>query len=328
MGFKTGMVSLFLLSLFHEPQLCSQTSAPRPVIIDTDIGSDIDDSFAIGLALQSSAYLDVKLIVTCTDDTTARAKILGKLLTIAGEDRVPIGIGYPNNNNTRHTLWNWAKDFNLSDYKGGVYKDGVDQMAKIILSSDTLVDIIAIGPMTNFPLLLQKYPSVVKKARIRAMAGSIYRGYDNSTTPAEEYNVQMCPDCMQQMLQAGWNVTITPLDTCGVASLPPHYSQPFIASANHWSFGLGASLLYFCTIAQCQLNVATSPLYDTVATLLTLPNAEDYVDFRTLKLTVTSQGYTVIDDRTGVATQVALYWKGDIVGLDQYRMYLASTLSM
>ena len=45
------------------------TSTQRPVIIDTDIGSDIDDSFAIGLALQSSEYLDVKLIVTCTDDT-------------------------------------------------------------------------------------------------------------------------------------------------------------------------------------------------------------------------------------------------------------------
>lgn len=326
MGF--GIVSLFLLSLFLEPQSCSQTSAPRPVIIDTDIGSDIDDNFAIGFALQSSAYLDVKLIVTCTDDTTARAKILGKLLTIAGEDKVPIGIGYANKNNTPHTLWNWAKDFNLSDYKGGVFEDGVDQMAKIILSSDTLVDIIAIGPMTNFPLLLQRYPDVVKKARIRAMAGSIYRGYDNSTTPAEEYNVHTCPYCMQQMLQAGWNVTITPLDTCGVATLPPQYSQTFIASANHWSFGLSASLLYFCTVAQCQLNVATSPLYDTVATLLTLPNAEDYVDFKTLNLRVTGQGYTVIDEQAGVPTQVALYWKGDIVGLDQYRMYLASTLSM
>lgn len=325
-GVKMDFKTTFVLILFA--QWSSQTSSPRPVIIDTDIGSDIDDTFSIGFALQSSAYLDVKLIVTCTDDTTARAKILGKLLTIAGEDKVPIGIGYANNNKTRHTLWNWAKDFNLSDYKGGVYEDGVDQMAKIILSSDTVVDIIAIGPMTNFPLLLQRYPGVEKKARIRAMAGSIYRGYDNSTTPAEEYNVQMCPTCMQQLLKAGWNVTITPLDTCGVATLPPQFSEPFIASANHWSFGIGASLLYFCTIAQCQLNVATSPLYDSVATLLTLPNAENYLDFKILNLRVTSQGYTVIDDQAGVPTQVALYWKGNTVGLDQYRMYLANILSM
>ena len=55
---------------------------PKPVIIDTDIGSYIDDSYAISFSLQSSEYLDVKLIVTYTDDTTARAKVAAKLLTI------------------------------------------------------------------------------------------------------------------------------------------------------------------------------------------------------------------------------------------------------
>ena len=233
-------------------------------------------------------------------------KIVGKLLTIAGRDSIPIGIGLANENKTRHTLWNWAQDFNLSDYKGGVFEDGVDQMAKIILGSETTVDIIAIGPMTNFPLLLQKYPDVVKNARIRAMAGSIYRGYDNSTTPAEEYNVMMCPECMQRLLRAGWEVAITPLDTCGTTNLAQQVLEPLIASANLWSFGLSSSLLYFCTVLPCQLTSATSPLYDTVATLLTLPSASDYLVFETLNLAVTSKGYTVIDNQDGTATQVAL----------------------
>ena len=320
------LVETSTIAIAQNLQAGPKLNVPRPVIIDTDIGSDIDDSFSIGFALQSSD-LDVKLIVTCTDDTAVRAKIVAKLLTIAGRDSVPIGIGYANGNNTRHTLWDWALDFNLSDYKGGVYEDGVDQMAKIILSSETVVDIIAIGPMTNFPVLLQKYPDVVKNARIRAMAGSIYRGYDNSTTPSAEYNVKMCPSCMLQLLQAGWNVTITPLDTCGTTTLPPESSDTFIASLNRWSFGLSASLLYFCTVLPCQLNVATSPLYDTVATLLALPNADNFVEFKMLKLSVTTKGYTVIDDHAGVLTQVALYWNEDIVGLDQYRMFLVGVLS-
>lgn len=311
---------------FYEPIRNLTSPVRQPVIIDTDIGSGVDDSYAIGFALQSQ-YVDVKLIVTCSDNTTARAKIAAKLLTIAGNDSIPVGIGVANHNDTKHTLWDWAQDFNLSEYKGGVYEDGVDQMAKIILSSESVVDIIAIGPMTNFPLLLEKYPDVVKKARIRAMAGSIYRGYDNSSTPTNEYNVKLCPFCMQQLLQAGWNVTITPLDTSGVATLTPQYNQPFIASSNSWSYGLGSSLLYLCTIWPCQLNVSTYPLFDTVATLLTFPTVYNFVIFKELNLTVTADGYTVIDNNIGVPTQVALYWKDNITGLDQYRMYLVSQLS-
>jgi inosine-uridine nucleoside N-ribohydrolase len=318
------LVVLFFSPLFAQGDCRDNKPAigSRTVIIDTDIGSDIDDSFAIALASQRD--LDVELIVTCTDDTTARAKILAQLLTLAGRDSIPIGIGIANENATRHTLWGWAEDYNLAEYSGGVYEDGVDQMAKVILGSETPVDIIAIGPMTNFPFLLQKYPEVVHIARIWAMAGSIYRGYDNSSTPAAEYNVRTCPGCMQEVLQAPWNVSIAPLDTSGTATLPPQYSQPIIASSNPWTLSLSASLLYFCTVLPCQLNDATSPLYDTVATLLTFPFAVDYVDIKTLNLRVTSDGYTVIDDQTGTPTQVALYWNK---GLDQYRRFLVSTLS-
>jgi inosine-uridine nucleoside N-ribohydrolase len=299
-----------------------------PVIIDTDIGSYIDDSYAIAFALQSNEHLDVKLIVTCTDNTTARAKIAAKLLTIAGCDHIPLGIGIANDNITNHTLWEWAEDFSLSDYKGGVYENGVDQMAKIILSSDSVVDILAIGPMTNFPLLLQKYPDVVKKARIRAMAGSIYRGYDNSTTPTEEYNVKLCPHCLNTVLRAGWEVTLAPLDTGGVASLLPENLQHLIASSNTWSFGLDAHTLFWCTkgVILCHLNIATISLPDTVATLLTLPNFADFVDLETLNLVVTDEGYVKINNTNGVSTQVALYWKENLVGLNNFRRYMISTL--
>ena len=272
--------------------------------------------------------MDVKLIVTCADNTTARAKIAAKLLTIGGRDDVPLGIGTPNENVTNHTLWEWAKDFSLSDYKGGVYENGVDQMAKIILSSETVVDILALGPMTNFPLLLQKYPDVVKKARIRAMAGSIYRGYGNSTTPTKEYNVKMCPHCFNAVLHAKWAVTLAPLDTGGVASLIPENLQDLITGSNAWSFGLNAHTLFWCTkgVIPCHLDVATVLLPDIVATLLTLPNVADFVDLEERNLVVTDEGYVKINNTNGVPTQVALYWKENAVGLNNFRRYVTTTL--
>ena len=313
--------------LLWGPSALASRSQPTPVIIDTDIGSYIDDSFAIAFALQSREYLDVKLIVTCTDNTTARAKVAAKLLTIAGRDDIPLGIGRGNDNQTRHTLWDWAEDFDLSSYKGGVYQDGVDQMAKIILDSETLVDIIAIGPMTNFPLLLQKYPDVVKKARIRAMAGSIYRGYNDSLKPTNEYNVRLCPHCLDMVLRAGWEVTITPLDTSGLANLTAQCLQKVIASSNAWSFGLDAHTLYWCTAGPCKLDVSTVVLPDTVATLLTLPNITNFVRIEELNLIVTETGFTKINNTSGVSTNVALYWQDSLVGINKYRAYMTATLT-
>jgi hypothetical protein len=65
-----------------------------PVILDTDIGTDIDDTWALVMLL-NSPELDLRLVVTETGDTTYRAKIVARMLEIAGRTDVPIGIGIP-----------------------------------------------------------------------------------------------------------------------------------------------------------------------------------------------------------------------------------------
>jgi inosine-uridine nucleoside N-ribohydrolase len=313
-----------------DPQF-STSDAPVPVIIDTDIGSDIDDSFAVVYAAQSS-NLDIKLVVTCTDDTTARARITAKLLTIIGRDKdIPIGIGLKNDNRTAHTLFDWASSYDLGSYKGGVFEDGIEQMGKIILNSPTTVNIICIGPMTNFPELLRRYPGVAKKARIYAMAGSIYRGYRNSSNTVAEYNVYMCPWCMQKFLSAGWqSITFTPLDTCGTVILgAPHFAE-MLAGMNSTALGLVSSLMYFCIFTNqydCSAKNSNSypVLYDTNAVLLMLPEAKNYIDFQELRLSVDSRGYTKVDNEHGVPVQVALNWQ--LNGLENFEESLAKTLT-
>jgi len=73
---------LFLLALTAAPGSRAQTPASVPpaaarekVIIDTDIGDDIDDAFAIALALKSPE-LEILGISTTFGDTEARAKIV------------------------------------------------------------------------------------------------------------------------------------------------------------------------------------------------------------------------------------------------------------
>lgn len=301
------------------------TAGKIPVIIDTDVGSFLDDTMAIAFAALSQ-YLDVKLIVTCTNDVEARAKVTAKLLQLIGRDDIPIGMGIKNTNETPTTFFPWAENVNLSSYKGIVYEDGIGKMAKVIASSPVPIGIIAIGPMINFPTLIQKYPDTVKNAKILAMAGSIDRGYSNSSIPVDEYNVKICPYCFEVLLKAGWDIALTPLDTCGTILLKVPELKQLLKLDGKQILGLASSLVYYCLYhtEPCDLsNVGTPILFDTVATLLALPVAGDYLEFKEVKLSVDGQGRTPIDNTSGYPVMAALNWKDEA----KFEDYLVKVLS-
>ena len=307
-------------------------AAGKPIVIDTDVGSDFDDSAAIMLALQNNE-LDVKLIVTATDDTTARARIVAKYLMATGRTDVPIGLGIVANN-TRHSLWDWAKDVDLTAYvkehNGTVITDGVKAMADVIEKSSETVDIIAIAPATNFPSLLQRFPDVVKKARVRAMSGSLYRGYLNSSTPAREYNVFMCAPCSREMYQAGWQLTTTPLDTCGVTVLRDDSFDALLRGVGPYSTVLLESWVFWCSrsVGACRLVPLTSDvLYDTVAVLLATSKASDFLNIEERCVSVTDDGRTEVNGDHCTNIMAALTWKDGQKGLDAYLAWLANQIS-
>ena len=307
--------------------LSFSTQTKQPVIIDTDIGSFDDDPVAIALAL-SRPELDVKLVITCSDDTTVRARIAAKYLTLLGRDDIPVGIGDKSPSTGNHAFWPWADGFDISSYKGKVYTDGIAQMADIILNSSTPVDIIAIGPMTNFPRLLKMYPDVVKNARIRAMAGSVYKGYDNSSTPVPEYNIVKCISCGQETLSAAWSeFTMTPVDTSGL--FQPNSTQVNLLFSTLNPLGLGAvnAMAYFCSSPGHGCDWAQNKysfIFDPVATLLTLPVfADEWLVTKELSIIVQSDGSTVVKEG-GSPICVAVDWKPH--GLVSFAQFLTDNL--
>ncbi|MFW9880600.1 MAG: nucleoside hydrolase, partial [Candidatus Thorarchaeota archaeon] len=63
-----------------------------PVILDSDIGLDIDDTWALGLLLKCPE-LDVKLISTVSRNTHIKTRLVAKFLEIANRTDIPLGIG-------------------------------------------------------------------------------------------------------------------------------------------------------------------------------------------------------------------------------------------
>ncbi len=258
-----------------------------PVILDTDIGTDIDDTWALGLLLKSPE-LDLKLVTTATQDTAYRARIVARLLEIAGRVDVPIGIG-PSESSNKGPQNPWVMDYGLSSYPGAVREDGVAALVDTIMASDGQVVLLTIGPLTNIALALKKEPRIASRARVVTMLGSVRVGYDGQHNPVPEYNVAQDVAACQAVFAAPWEITLTPLDTCGTVVLDgERYSalsrtadpivEAIIENYETWNFSHG----------QTTRPVKSSVLFDTVAVYLAI--AADLVNIEALELAIDDAG--------------------------------------
>src|SRR5215471_18577162 len=101
----------------------TSSTARIPVILDTDIGDDIDDTWALVMLLKSPRF-DVKLITTTNGQSEYRARIVAKLLTIGRRTDIPIGLG-PGAAEGPERERDWISDTRLEHYGGTVHRDGV-----------------------------------------------------------------------------------------------------------------------------------------------------------------------------------------------------------
>lgn len=182
------------------------------VLFDTDIGTDIDDAWALGYVLKSPSF-DV-LGVTVTDaDTPARAKIVCKILHRLGLTKVPVAVGRktaavpPDRVDYQFT---WAEDFDA--YKP-VATPAVEFLADTIRRNPGQVTLVAVGPLQNLGDLVRRYPDVVRLVkRVVLMSGSVGPNAWSST-PVAEWNVKLAIEEARAVYAAAWPLTIVPLDS-------------------------------------------------------------------------------------------------------------------
>lgn len=276
-----------------------------PVILDTDIGDDIDDTWALAMML-NSPELDVKLIVSDTGNTNYRAKIIAKLLETAGRTDIPVGVGLPFEVD-HFAQQEWIKGYPLKDYPGTVHRDGIGAMIDTIMNSPEPITLICIGPVPNIGEALKREPRIAENARFVGMHGSVYKGYENSDTISPECNVvYFTPDC-QKVFTAPWDVTITPLDTCGLVVLDGEQYQSILACDDPLIRAVIENYRIWTPSwdALNQPNIKSSTLFDTVA--IHLAYSEKYLKMEELGIRVTDDGYTVIDEKAK-RVHVAVKW--------------------
>ena len=276
-----------------------------PVILDTDIGDDMDDTWALAMML-NSPELDVKLVVSAVGDTLYRAKLIGKLLETARRMDISVGIGIREKEdgaNGRQAAW--VKDYDLRRYPGKVHEDGVQAMIDVILAASGPVTLISIGPTPNIAQMLRREPRVAGKCRFVGMHGSIRRGYDGREGAAAEYNVKAdIPSC-QAVFAAPWReMTITPLDTCGVVRLK---GEKYRMVCGHRDPLVRAVIEnYRIWLGDKPDEGRSSILYDTVAIYLAF--ADQLLAMERMGIKIDDEGFTR-QDSGGASVKVAMDWK-------------------
>ena len=280
-----------------------------PVIFDTDIGDDIDDTWAL-LMLLKSPELDVRLVASDGGNAMYRARLLGKLLEAYGRSDVPIAVGLdPADRRSRQSPW--LGDYDLTLYPGKVHRDGVAALIDTIQKSAEPVTLVCTGPVPNIAEALRRDSSICQHARFVGMHGSVRRGYNGQTKTSPEYNVRANPKALQSVFAAPWDVSITPLDTCGIVQLK---GEKFRKVYDSRARGVAALMENYRVWATDGGRSKKGPdptkissiLFDTVAAYMAF--SEDLLEMESLPLRVTDEGMTIVEQ--GARTvHCALNWK-------------------
>jgi len=185
------------------------------IIIDTDIGDDIDDAFAVALALRSPE-LQILGITTTFGDTEMRAKLLDRLLGEVGRSDIPVAAGVPTAPKTTFTQLKYAEGEHRAKAS---HPDAVTFLLDEIRKHPGEITLVAIGPLVNVGATIDKDAATFRKLkRVVLMGGSIYRGYGDVGSgtprgPEAEWNIKNDIPSAKKLFAAGVPLFVMPLDS-------------------------------------------------------------------------------------------------------------------
>jgi purine nucleosidase len=184
----------FFLPACHESILPAYPDMAQKILLDTDIGSDIDDAVCLAYLLANPAC-DLLGITTVTGDTVKRASLASVLCKIAGK-KIPIHPGRRHPLVIKETqsevpqavaLKKWDHDTKFSQ------GEAVEFLRQTIRANPGEITLLAIGPMTNVAALFaadEEIPHLLKSLVL--MCGVFSNKLPNQ--PANEWNAKLDPE--------------------------------------------------------------------------------------------------------------------------------------
>jgi purine nucleosidase len=249
--YSTALATVLLIWVSAAFAQQRDDAKPQLVIVDTDIGDDIDDAFAIALALQSS---EVKIlgITTAWGNTPLRTRLVSRFLRETGHADIPVALGiekYPAKGTLTFSQSKYAERGPEEKWPGAV-----DFMLGEIHNHPGEITLVAIGPETNLGAAIDRDAGTFRKLkRVVLMGGSVYRGYDGfayptvPSKPMPEWNILCDVEAAKKVFTSGVPLYVMPLDSTQIKlqelerarifSMGSALTDALAVLYHQWSFG-------------------------------------------------------------------------------------------
>jgi inosine-uridine nucleoside N-ribohydrolase len=256
------------------------------IILDTDIGDDIDDAFALALAMRSPE-IEIVGITTAWGDTTLRARLVQRFLQENSEAKIPIAVGIETKSKANFSQARWAQDGDEFNKR----MEAVDFLLERARKDPGDITLVAIGPLTNVGAAIERDAATFKKfKRVVLMGGSIRKGYgdlgyapDHGTEP--EYNIYSDVAAAQRLFASGVPIFMMPLDSTQLM-LDEVKRNILFSAGTAMTNSLAA--LYYQWVERNRTPTAT--LFDVMAVAYVVQR--ELCPVTELHITVDAQGFT------------------------------------
>jgi len=178
------------------------------LILDTDIGTDVDDALALAFAVR---HPDVRLraVTTVSGDTRRRAHLAATLLRLAGREDIEVAAGLaappPGGRNVE-----------LGHEGEGVLGGGPlpplsrRSAVDVLLGAAEGTVVATVGMQTNVAAAVERDPALVRRLRLGVMGGVFARV--DGFAPPDDHNLNADPEAAVRALGAGFPILYAPGD--------------------------------------------------------------------------------------------------------------------
>ena len=177
------------------------------ILLDTDVGDDIDDAFAISLLLNTPGIQTLG-ITTVFRNASMRARLAVQLLHAFGRDDIPVCAGTGPPLIQKEDIGQIPCQCNEETlrYSYDTDKNAVDFIRQTVSDNPGEITLLCIGPLTNAALFIRGYPEEAKLLKkIVLMGGCFYSHYT-------EWNVISDPEAAHIVFSSGIPVFAVGLD--------------------------------------------------------------------------------------------------------------------